>query len=66
MNYAFQYCSVLETLTIVEGLETIGDYALQYCSLLQNITIPSSVTSIGSNPLDHTRVFSSSMSLVEA
>ena len=45
-NYVFQLCSVLETIDIREGMETIEYCASSQCSSLKNITIPSSVISI--------------------
>lgn len=45
----FESCSELDTVTIVEGIITIGDSAFQEC-LLKSVAIPISVTSIGSNP----------------
>ena len=47
-SYAFS-ASKLETVTIGEGMETIGYYSFYLCSSLKNITTPSSVTSIGSS-----------------
>ncbi len=43
---AFYDCA-LESVTIGESVESIGDYAFAYCNLLESVTIPNSVTSIG-------------------
>ncbi len=45
---AFYNCSGLTSITISEGVTSIGSYAFDGCSGLTSITIPSSVTSIGS------------------
>jgi len=38
----------VSSITIPNGVTSIGDYAFFYCMSLTSITIPSSVTSIGS------------------
>ena len=40
-------CKNLTSITIPEGVTSIGRYAFQWCSSLKSITIPKSVTSIG-------------------
>ena len=45
---AFYNCSMLTSVTIGNGVTSIGDYAFYNCSDLTSITIPDSVTSIGS------------------
>ena len=45
---AFQGCS-MTSITIGNGVTSIGNYALSYCKGLTSITIPNSVTSIGKN-----------------
>ena len=40
-------CTNLTTVTIPEGVASIGNYAFLKCSNLTTITIPESVTSIG-------------------
>ena len=47
LTSAFQGCSSLTSVTIPEGVTSIGTYAFVSCSSLTNVTIPSSVTSIG-------------------
>ncbi len=42
----FQYCKNLESVTLLDGVETIGMTAFIYCSALKNIKIPDSVTSV--------------------
>lgn len=46
-DYAFYNCSKLTSVTIGDGVTSIGSWAFYYCTSLTNITIPKSVTSIG-------------------
>lgn len=46
-DYAFAWCTYLETVTIPNSVTSIGDYAFYYCRKLTSVTIPDSVTSIG-------------------
>lgn len=47
-DFAFSYCSYgPESITIPDGVTSIGKYAFECCDRLRNITIPNSVTSIG-------------------
>ena len=46
---AFCNCSGLTSVTIGNGVTSIGNFAFEYCSGLTSITIPDSVTSIGKN-----------------
>lgn len=48
---AFIYQSSLSTITLNEGLETIGDRAFFGCSMLRLMVIPSTVKEIGENAL---------------
>ncbi len=43
---AFNYCMKLLTVTLPDGLESIGAYAFENCSFIE-ITIPENVTTIG-------------------
>ena len=45
-NYAFRYCSIVENITLNEGITSIGSYAFYSCSSLKEITIPDTVTNI--------------------
>ena len=47
VDYAFQNCSSLQSITIPSNITSIGSSAFQSCSSLQSITIPDGVTSIG-------------------
>ncbi len=44
---AFQLCSNLTSITIPDGVTSIGQYAFRGCTSLTSITIPDSVTTIG-------------------
>ena len=46
---AFYGCRNIKTVTIPNGVKSIGDNAFGNCSALESITIPNSVTSIGSS-----------------
>ena len=46
---AFDYCSGLKSVTILNGITNIGKAAFSRCSGLTSVTIPESVTSIGSS-----------------
>ncbi len=48
-NYAFYNCSGLTSVTIGNGVTSIGNYAFSGCSGLTSVTIPDRVTSIGSS-----------------
>ena len=47
MSYAFEENQNLKSLTIPEGLVTIGNYAFQKCPNLAKVTLPASATEIG-------------------
>lgn len=49
----FHYCSGLTSVTIPEGVISIGERAFEYCGRLKSITIPSSVTGIGKDAFSH-------------
>ena len=42
----FEYNESLATVSLPEGLETIGDYAFHKARYLESVTIPSTVTSV--------------------
>ena len=44
---AFQGCTSLKSIDLVEGITTIGSAAFRGCSSLESIVLPSTVTSIG-------------------
>ena len=46
-DYAFEWCSSLESITIPDSVTSIGNYAFYDCLSLESITISNSVTSIG-------------------
>ena len=50
---AFVSCTSLETVTMHEGLEGIGDEAFYDCASLKSIVIPKSVNSIGNRIVGH-------------
>ena len=56
---AFSGCDSLTSITIPEGVTSIGDYAFTSCDSLTNITIPDSVTSIGEEAFRECRALKS-------
>ena len=54
---AFMNCTVLENLTLPNGLITIGGYAFMNCESLLEIDVPSSVQSLGSNAFQNTACY---------
>ena len=46
-NYAFCYCTSLESVTVPDSVTSIGEGAFCYCISLASVTIGNSVTSIG-------------------
>ena len=44
---AFSGCSNLSSITLGEGIKSIGDYAFSGCSKLTEVTIPNKTTSLG-------------------
>ena len=47
---AFESCETIRTLTVSEGIESIGDVAFGYCSNLESVTLPQeSLISIGNS-----------------
>ena len=49
---AFGGCTALTSVTIGDGVTSIGSYAFNDCTSLTSITIPDSVTSIGNDAFD--------------
>ena len=47
ITYALYYCYALASVTIPDGITSIGEGAFSYCYSLTSITIPDSVTDIG-------------------
>lgn len=47
---AFANCKNLETITLPQGIDIIGNYAFDACSSMKSIYIPSTVTQININP----------------
>ena len=45
-NYAFAYCTALETIEIPESVTKLGGYVFYYCVSLDNVIIPDTVTDI--------------------
>ncbi|MBQ3150551.1 MAG: leucine-rich repeat domain-containing protein, partial [Clostridia bacterium] len=43
----YSYRSYIKSITIGDGVTSIGDYAFRHCDSLTSVTIPDSVTSIG-------------------
>ena len=41
------YCNTIESVTVREGVTTIGSYAFQNCKKITLVTLPSTLTSIG-------------------
>ncbi len=48
-DYAFRFCSALESIIIPQGVTEIGRYAFNYCKALSDVTLPASIDSIGRN-----------------
>lgn len=46
---AFYNCNKLTSVTLGEGITSIGGYAFYACSSMQSVSIPDSVTTIGAN-----------------
>jgi len=46
---AFQYCENITSITLPEGITTIGDTAFHYCENLTSINLPDSLTTINQN-----------------
>ncbi|MDE5755387.1 MAG: leucine-rich repeat domain-containing protein, partial [Oscillospiraceae bacterium] len=58
-DWAFNNCSALESITIPDGVTSIGDSTFQNCVSLKTITIPDSITSIGDYAFDGCSILAS-------
>ena len=47
---AFDQCKALTSLTLGEGIKSLGSYAFEGCDLLETVTLPASLTLVGYNP----------------
>jgi hypothetical protein len=50
-DYAFNYCTLLTSVTVPDGIETIGKHAFYSCDHLTIVNVPASVRSIGTSAL---------------
>ena len=57
-EYAFNYCTELESIIIPTNVTSINDYAFYNCKSLSSIIIPSQVTSIGIGAFNYTKLSS--------
>ena len=57
--WAFDQCTEITEVTILNNITSIGDYAFEGCTSLTNITIPDSVTSIGDGAFERCTSFTS-------
>jgi uncharacterized repeat protein (TIGR02543 family) len=48
-NNAFRDCRYIESVTLLESLQSIGDYAFYYCRNIKSVTLPENLQSIGSS-----------------
>lgn len=46
-DYAFADCTVLQSVTVAQGVLRIGDGAFSGCAVLKSVSIPSTVVSVG-------------------
>lgn len=49
---AFQYCAVLQKVSLQYGLQTIGEYAFNECTALTEISIPFGVTALANSTFE--------------
>lgn len=48
-NYAFRYCTALESITIPTSVDSLGTYAFSYCTSLKCVVLPNSVTQLSAD-----------------
>jgi hypothetical protein len=58
-EYSFHGCTALESISIPDGVETIGGYAFNNCSSLKSIIIPYGVKSIGNYAFQNCKAITS-------
>lgn len=58
-DYAFWYCTNLNSITLPNSIKEIGDYAFYECQNLKNIIVPNSVIKIGKSAFGFCRTLSS-------
>jgi len=57
-NYAFRYCSYLESLTIGNNVTNLGNGALENCTSLTHVTLPAALVSIGAGAFENAQSLS--------
>ena len=56
-DYAFVYCTTGPTsVTLGEGITSIGGWAFQRASALTSVSLPSSLTALGRSSFEHSNV----------
>lgn len=55
----YSYRASIKTVSIANGVKSIGDYAFCYCTGLTSVTVPDSVTSIGTKAFENTPWYNS-------
>ena len=56
-DYAFYGASKVDTISLSEGLDTIGAYTFSGCTILRNTILPESLRSIGNNAFEGCKKF---------
>ena len=52
----FNHSTAIKSVTINEGITTVGSYSFTYCSELSSVSIPDSVTSIGAGAFNYSGI----------